>query len=174
MSPLMIGLCAFVALIILMLLRCPIAVSMFIVGAGGLLITKGSHLAFYALSTTPYNAIFSFSLVAIPMFILLGNLANEAGVTDELFSIGNKVLGRCPGGLGMATVFTCAGFAATTGSSVGMVAAMTRIALPQMDRYGYDRKLSLGTIAGGRYTGHSYPALHSYGYLRHQYRAIGW
>lgn len=148
MSPLMIGLCAFVALIVLMLLRCPIAVSMFIVGAGGLLITKGSHLAFYALSTTPYNAIFSFSLVAIPMFILLGNLANEAGVTDELFSIGNKVLGRCPGGLGMATVFTCAGFAATTGSSVGMVAAMTRIALPQMDRYGYDRRLSLGTIAG--------------------------
>lgn len=56
MSPLMIGLCAFVALIVLMLLRCPIAVSMFIVGAGGLLITKGSHLAFYALSTTPYNA----------------------------------------------------------------------------------------------------------------------
>ena len=101
MSPLMIGLCAFVALIVLMLLRCPIAVSMFIVGAGGLLITKGSHLAFYALSTTPYNAIFSFSLVAIPMFILLGNLANEAGVTDELFSIGNKVLGRCPGGLGI-------------------------------------------------------------------------
>lgn len=148
MSPLMIGLCAFVALIVLMLLRCPIAVSMFIVGAGGLLITKGSHLAFYALSTTPYNAIFSFSLVAIPMFILLGNLANEAGVTDELFSIGNKVLGRCPGGLGMATVFTCAGFAATTGSSVGMVAAMTRIALPQMDRIGYDRRLSLGTIAG--------------------------
>ena len=121
MSPLMIGLCAFVALIVLMLLRCPIAVSMFIVGAGGLLITKGSHLAFYALSTTPYNAIFSFSLVAIPMFILLGNLANEAGVTDELFSIGNKVLGRCPGGLGMATVFTCAGFAATTGSSVGIL-----------------------------------------------------
>lgn len=74
MSPLMIGLCAFVALIVLMLLRCPIAVSMFIVGAGGLLITKGSHLAFYALSTTPYNAIFSFSLVAIPMFILLGKM----------------------------------------------------------------------------------------------------
>ena len=84
MSPLMIGLCAFVALIVLMLLRCPIAVSMFIVGAGGLLITKGSHLAFYALSTTPYNAIFSFSLVAIPMFILLGNLANEAAPDGPL------------------------------------------------------------------------------------------
>lgn len=148
MNPLLIGLFAFIALIVLMLLRVPIGMSMMVVGAGGLLLLKGTNLAYYALSTTPYNAIFSFSLVAIPMFILLGNLANEAGVTTELYDIGNKLLGRMPGGLGMATVFTCAGFAATTGSSVGMVAAMTRIALPEMDRYGYDRSLSLGTIAG--------------------------
>ena len=148
MDPLIIGLIAFIALIALMLLRVPIGMRMLAVGAGGLLLLKGTNLAYYALSTTPYNAIFSFSLVAIPMFILLGNLANEAGVTTELYDIGNKILGRLPGGLGMATVFTCAGFAATTGSSVGMVPAMTRIALPEMDRYGYDRRISLGTIAG--------------------------
>lgn len=148
MSPLLIGLIAFVALIVLMLLRVPIGISMFVVGFVGLLILKGTDVAYYSLTTTPYNAIFSFSLIAIPMFILLGNLANEAGVTTELYDIGNKVLGRLPGGLGIATIFTCAGFAATTGSSVGMVAAMTRIALPEMDRYGYSRKISLGTIAG--------------------------
>lgn len=148
MSPLLIGLLAFVALIIFLLLRVPIGVSMLIVGAGGLLLTKGAVLAEYSLSTTPFSAISSFTLVAIPMFILMGNLANSAGVTTELYDTGYKLLGRLPGGLGMATVFACAGFAATTGSSVGMVAAMTRIALPEMDRYGYDRRLSLGTIAG--------------------------
>jgi len=148
MSPLMIGLAAFIALIILLLIRVPIGVSMLIVGAGGLLLVKGGMLAEYALSTTPYSAISSFSLVAIPLFVLMGNLANAAGVTTELYDTGYKLLGRLPGGLGMATVFACAGFAATTGSSVGMVAAMTRIALPEMDRYGYDRRLSLGTIAG--------------------------
>lgn len=148
MNPLMIGLIAFFVLIVLLLLRVPIGVSMLIVGAGGLLVTKGTVLAEYALSTTPYSAISSFTLVAIPMFILMGNLANAAGVTTELYDTGYKLLGRLPGGLGMATVFACAGFAATTGSSVGMVAAMTRIALPEMDRYGYDRRLSLGTIAG--------------------------
>ena len=149
MDPLFIGLLAFIALICLMLLRVPIAISMFIVGAGGLLLTKGPALAFYALTNQPYNAIFSFSLVAIPMFVLLGNLANEAGITRDLYDIGNKLLGRLPGGLGMATIFTSAFFAATTGSSVGMVAAMTRIALPEMDRYKYHRSLSLGTIAAG-------------------------
>ena len=149
MNPLIIGLIAFVALIVLLLLRVPIAMSMFIVGAGGLFLTKGTSLAFYALTNQPYNAIFSFSLVAIPMFVLLGNLANEAGITRDLYDIGNKLLGRMPGGLGMATIFTSAFFAATTGSSVGMVAAMTRIALPEMDRYKYDRSLSLGTIAAG-------------------------
>ena len=149
MNPLMIGLIAFIALIVLMLLRVPIAMSMFIVGAGGLFLTKGANLAFYALTNQPYNAIFSFSLVAIPMFVLLGNLANEAGITRDLYDIGNKLLGRMPGGLGMATIFTSAFFAATTGSSVGMVAAMTRIALPEMDRYKYHRSLSLGTIAAG-------------------------
>ena len=148
MNPLLIGLIALVALIVLMLLRVPIGISMFIVGAGGLLLTKGTVLANYALATTPVSAISSFTLVAIPMFILMGNLANEAGITTELYDTGYKLLGRLPGGLGMATVFACAGFAATTGSSVGMVAAMTRIALPEMDRYGYDRRLSLGTIAG--------------------------
>lgn len=148
MNPLMIGVIAFVVLIVFMLLRVPIGMSMFVVGFCGLLIFNGVRVAEYAFTTTPYNAIFSFSLTAIPMFILLGNLANEAGVTTELYDIGNKVLGRLPGGLGIATVFTCAGFAATTGSSVGMVAAMTRIALPEMDRYGYKRSISLGTIAG--------------------------
>ncbi len=148
MSPLIIGLIAFIALIVLLLLRVPIGVSMFVVGVAGLLIYKGPKMAIYALVQTPYSSIFSFTLVAIPLFILMGNLANEAGVTTELYDTGFKLLGRLPGGLGIATVFACAGFAATTGSSVGMVAAMTKIALPEMDRYGYDRKLSLGTIAG--------------------------
>ncbi|MDR1044357.1 MAG: TRAP transporter large permease subunit [Candidatus Adiutrix sp.] len=148
MSPLAIGLLAFTALVFLLLLRVPIGFSMLMVGAGGLLMTKGPVFAEYALSATPYSAIYSFTLAAIPMFILMGNLANAAGVTTELYDTGYKLLGRLPGGLGMATVFACAGFAATTGSSVGMVAAMTRIALPEMDRYGYDRRLSLGAIAG--------------------------
>lgn len=93
MNPLLIGLIALVALIVLMLLRVPIGISMFIVGAGGLLLTKGTVLANYALATTPVSAISSFTLVAIPMFILMGNLANEAGITTELYDTGYKLLG---------------------------------------------------------------------------------
>lgn len=148
MNPLMIGLFAFIAMTILLLLKLPIAFCMIAVGTGGLLLTSGARLAEYSMSVIPYSSIFSFTLVTIPLFILMGNLANKAGITSELYDTGYKCLGWLPGGLAIATVFASAGFAATTGSSVGMVAAMARIALPEMDRYGYKRNLSLGAIAG--------------------------
>ena len=72
MNPLMIGALAFVALIVLLCLRVPIAISMLIVGSGGLMLTKGAALAFYSLSNTPYSALLSFSMCTIPLFILMG------------------------------------------------------------------------------------------------------
>lgn len=148
MDPLYIALLAVVALLVLLAAGMPIAFSMAAVGIAGLLLTTGPDITWASLQMLPMSAIASYALVLIPLFVLMGSLAGVAGITKDLYDTGYKWFGRLPGGLAVATVFACAGFAACTGSSVGMVAAMSKIALPEMDRYGYRRDLSLGSIAG--------------------------
>jgi C4-dicarboxylate transporter, DctM subunit len=147
-DPLYIALIAVAALLTLLAAGMPIAFGMALVGIGGLLLTTGPDITWASLQLLPMSAIGSYALVLIPLFVLMGSLAGVAGITTALYDTGYKWFGRLPGGLAVATVFACAGFAACTGSSVGMVAAMSKIALPEMDRYGYRRDLSLGSIAG--------------------------
>jgi C4-dicarboxylate transporter, DctM subunit len=148
MDPLIIGLLGFIGLIITLSMGMHIAFAMALVGAVGLLLTTGPNITMASLELLPLSSVNSYGLVVIPLFVLMGNLAFAAGITTNLFDTGYKWFGRLPGGLAMATTFSSAGFAATTGSSVGMVAAMSKVALPEMDRYGYDRDMSLGSIAG--------------------------
>lgn len=148
MDPLYIAVIGMIALLILLSAGIPIAFGMAFVGIVGLLITTGPDITWASLQLLPLSSIASYSLVLIPLFVLMGNLAGVAGITKDLYDTGYKWFGRLPGGLAISTVFACAGFAACTGSSVGMVAAMSKIALPEMDRYGYRRDLSLGSIAG--------------------------
>lgn len=148
MDPLTVGAFGILALVVLLATGVHIAFAMAAVGIAGLFITTGIDIALFSLDLIPLSAVASYTMVVIPLFILMGNLAFHAGVTRDLFDIGFKWFGRLPGGLAMATTFASAGFAAATGSSVAMVAAMSKIALPEMDRYNYDRDLSLGCIAG--------------------------
>mgnify|MGYP001045226699 FL=1 len=91
----------------------------------------------------------SYTLMVIPLFIVLGSLASATGITGELFTLFYRWFGWVRGGVAIATIGTCAGMASITGSSVATSAAMTRIAMPELRRYRYDEALSVGAIATG-------------------------
>lgn len=91
----------------------------------------------------------SYTLMVIPLFIALGSLAAASGITTDLFTMFYRWFGWIRGGIAVATIGTCAGLASITGSSVASAAAMTKIALPELRRFGYDERLSVGTIAVG-------------------------
>ena len=139
----------FVLLFVLMLIRVPIGVAMGLVGVGGFGMTVGWRPAFNLLSTSPLRTITDFNLTLIPFFILMGVLATRSGMSRELFRAANASFGSLRGGLGLATVGACAGFAAICGSSVATAATMTNIALPEMRRAGYPDDVSTGVIAAG-------------------------
>jgi len=148
MDPLYIALIAIAALLLLLSIGMPIAFSMALVGVIGLFLTCGVDITFASLQLLPMSSIASYAMVLIPLFVLMGNLAGAAGISRDLYDTAYKWFGRLPGGLAIATVFATAGLSACTGSSVAMVATMSKIALPEMDRYNYKRELSLGSIAG--------------------------
>jgi len=89
----------------------------------------------------------SFALLAIPMFILLGNFANAAGLTDRLFNLTNRLLSRVRGGLGYVNVATSVGFSLVSGAAISDAATMGRIQVPQMIARGYDKHFTLGLTA---------------------------
>ncbi len=91
----------------------------------------------------------SYTLMVIPLFIAMGSIAEKTGVTGDLFAAFYRWFGHHRGGIGLATTATCAGMSAITGSSMAVSASMAKIALPELRRYNYDDKLSLGTIAMG-------------------------
>lgn len=119
-------------------------------GLGGLLgmwLTIGPFAALGQLATVPFSTTNSFTLAIIPLFILMGSLATQAGITTDLYKAAYNWLGRLRGGLAMATTLASAAFGAASGSTIVNAAVFTRIALPEMTRFGYDRKLSAGCIA---------------------------
>jgi len=139
----------FVLLFILMLLRVPVGVAMGIVGVGGFGILAAIKPAINLLAQSPIRVATDYDLAVIPMFILMGCFASSAGMSRELFRAGEAWLGHRRGGLAMATVTACAGFAAINGSSVATAATMTSVALPEMRRAGYHPGFSTGVIAAG-------------------------
>lgn len=91
----------------------------------------------------------SYTLMVIPLFIAMGAVAEKSGITADLFAAFYRWFGRVHGGVGIATIATCAGMSSITGSSLAVSASMSKIALPELRRYRYDDRLSLGAIAMG-------------------------
>ncbi len=149
MSPLILGAVGFGFLFLLMLMGIPIGISMIITALTGVAYIAGWDAAFGILQTVPYTTIAHYSLCMIPLFLLMGAFSFHGGLSSDLYFGANKWVGRQPGGLAMATVAGCAGFAAVTGNSVASVATMGRIALPEMKKYNYDPALATGVIAAG-------------------------
>lgn len=134
-------------LFFLILMRIPIGVSLIAVSFGGLWSMFGWNIAWGSLGIVPYNFANSWVLSSIPAFLMMGFVCYHTRLTQGLFSAAQVWLSGMPGGLAIASVFGCAGFAAVTGSSVACSAAMGKIAVPEMTRHRYSAELATGTVA---------------------------
>jgi len=137
------------ALILLLALRVPVALALISVSFGGIAFMLGLKPAFGILSNTPYSFVASWTMSAVPMFLLMGFLAYRAELTSGLFDAAKAVLYRVPGALAISSIFACSGFAAVCGSSLATAASMGRIAIPEMLRAGYSPSIAAGAIAAG-------------------------
>jgi tripartite ATP-independent transporter DctM subunit len=147
MEPLTLGFLGIIAALILLALRVPIAVALATVSIIGLWILRGPRAAFGTLGSLPFDFASSFTLSAVPMFLLMGAIAYHTGLTKSLYKAARIWLNGLPGGLAVASNFASAGFAAASGSSLATSASMGRLAIPEMLKYGYDKALSTSTIA---------------------------
>lgn len=149
MSPTMAGILGFVLMLVAMAVGMPIAVAFALLGGLGILYLGGTGALLGALGTVPYTWASFYILLTIPMFMLMGYLAGESGISHGLYNSAYKWLGRLPGGLAEATMAACTAFAACTGSSVASAATMGSVALPEMRRYGYNQRLATAVVAIG-------------------------
>lgn len=134
-------------LFILLALRAPIAIALSLVSVAGIAVLRGFNTAWVSMASLPYDFAAHWSLSAIPLFLLMGALAYHGGLTASLFDAARIWLGRTPGGLAVAANVASAMFAAASGSSLATSAAMTRLAVPEMLKRGYDPGLATGTVA---------------------------
>ena len=139
----------FVALFILMLLRVPVGMAMGLVGVTGYSWIVGVGPALKLVGQTSMRTVTDYTFGVIPMFMLMGALVSVSGVSRELFKAANSMIGHLRGGLGVATVLACGGFAAICGSSVATAATFSSVAYPEMRRFGYPQSFSTGVIAAG-------------------------
>jgi tripartite ATP-independent transporter DctM subunit len=137
------------AVILLTLMRVPIAVALGSVAVTGFAYLTGLRPAFGILVHSPIRTVTDFNFSVIPMFILMGSLVSASGLSRELFRAATAWMGHLPGGVAMGTVVACGGFAAINGSSVASAATMTQVALPEMRRIGYNPGFAAGVIAAG-------------------------
>ncbi|MCK0715296.1 MULTISPECIES: TRAP transporter large permease [Chromohalobacter] len=145
----MIGGIGLASLLVLMMLRVPVALSMLIVGVVGFsqIINMGAALSM--VKSVPVEVLSNYSFSAVPMFILMGVLAAHSGMAGKLFNSTRMICGGWKGGLAISAIGSCGIFSAISGSSLATASTMTRVALPEMERYGYNRGLATGALAAG-------------------------
>ncbi|MDJ0824332.1 MAG: TRAP transporter large permease [Rhodobacter sp.] len=150
MSMLALGFWSFPVLLLMIFLRAPIGLAMMLCGIGGIWVALGDSNMFMAkLKTETFTTFSSYSLTIIPMFLLMGQFATLSGMSSALFKAAESWLGHRKGGVAMAAVGACAGFGAICGSSLATAATMSRVALPELKRYGYSGGFSTATLAAG-------------------------
>jgi tripartite ATP-independent transporter DctM subunit len=149
MTPEVIGLIGIILMLLLIMLKIPIAYSMFIVGFIGFAIIVSPDAALSMVGTEIFSNFSSYTLSVIPMFVWMGFIAYYSGVGTNLYALANRFLGRLPGGLAIATQAACAIFGAICGSNTATAATIGAIAIPEMKKYGYDDSLSTASVAAG-------------------------
>ena len=142
-----IGVLAILLLLFLLLLGVPIAFAMGAAGLLGILVLEGPAAAMAQAALVPWAEARSFVLVTIPLFVLMGQLVFHTGLATELYDGLRAWIGWIPGGMAVTSVLACGAFGAVTGSSIATVATMGAIVMPEMDRFGYDRRLATGALA---------------------------
>ena len=139
----------FITLFTLMLLRVPVGMAMGLVGVSGFAYLVGTGPAFKIVGHTSMRTVTDYTFGVIPMFLLMGAFVTNSGMSQELFRAANAFLGHRKGGLGIATIAACGGFAAISGSSVATAATFSTVAYPEMRRYGYPQSFATGVVAAG-------------------------
>ena len=149
MSPTTIGLIGLAILIIVLFSRMPVGFVMALIGVLGFSYVVSWEAGLRIMAKDFFGIFGSYSLTVVPLFILMGQVTFHAGISSRLFDTAYKFVGHLPGGLAMATVVACAGFAAVCGSTNAAAATMATVAMPEMKRYKYRDVLSTGTVAAG-------------------------
>ena len=144
-----VALVGFVALFILMLARVPVGMAMGLVGVTGFSYLVNGDAALKIIGHTSMRTVTDYTFGVIPMFLLMGAFVSNSGMSRELFRAANAFLGHLKGGLGIATIAACAGFAAISGSSVATAATFSTVAYPEMRRFNYPQSFATGVIAAG-------------------------
>jgi len=139
----------FLALFGLMLLRVPVGMAMGLVGVSGFACLVGGAPALKIVGHTSMRTVTDYTFGVIPMFLLMGAFVSNSGMSRELFRAANAFVGHLKGGLGIATIAACAGFAAISGSSIATAATFAAVAYPEMRRYDYPQSFATGVIAAG-------------------------
>jgi tripartite ATP-independent transporter DctM subunit len=139
----------FVTLFVLMLLRVPIGMAMGLVGVAGFGYLTSLTPALKIVGHTTMRTVTDFNYAVVPLFLLMGSFATTSGMSRELFRAANAFIGHLRGGLGIATILACGGFAAICGSSVATAATFSRVAYPEMRAYNYPQSFATGVIAAG-------------------------
>ncbi len=149
MSPDTIGIIGIVLLVVVFFTRMPVAYVMTLVGFLGFAVVVNTDAALKLLARDFYQVYSSYGLSIIPLFILMGQIAFNAGISSRLYDSAYKFVGSSRGGLASATVVACTAFGAVCGSSPATAATMATVALPEMKRYGYGDELAAGSVAAG-------------------------
>ena len=139
----------FIAVFFLVLLRIPIAFAMGLVGMIGFAYETNFRASISMVARLIIDTSQDYGLSVVPLFILMGLFVNKGGISRELYQVSNAFLGHFRGGLSMATIVACGGFAAICGSSLATAATMSKVAMPEMRKYGYADSLSTASIAAG-------------------------
>ena len=138
----------FILVSLFLVVGMPVAFSLGVVGLSGLFALEGGG-AFYGVTMIIYESLHSFTLTAIPLFILMANILIHSRISEDLYRFIHSLVGHWPGGLGIATVLFCAGFSAISGSSVATAATVGMLSVPEMLQMGYDRRFTFGLVAAG-------------------------
>jgi C4-dicarboxylate transporter DctM subunit len=156
-SPDAVAIIGFVVLFLLMLLRVPVGMAMGLVGVSGFGCLVGGGPALKMLGQTSMRIVTDYTFGVIPMFLLMGAFVSRSGMSRELFRAANTFVGHRRGGLGIATIAACAGFAAISGSSMATAATFSAVAYPEMRRFAYPQSFATGVIAAGGTLGAMFP-----------------
>ena len=149
MNPTLLGILGIVVMILLFMTRMQVAYVMALIGFIGFSIVTSWHAGLNLLAKSYFETFSSYELTTIPLFILMGQLAFNTGISRRLYDTAYKFLGSIRGGLAITTVSACTAFGAVCGSSAATAATMATVGLPEMKRFGYADELSTGSVASG-------------------------
>ena len=147
MSSSIVGIIGCLLLILAFLMEMPVAFAMAAIGLAGIIYLTSPIVGLTLLAREFWQVFSTYTLSVVPMFVLMGTLAANSGISKNLYETGYAFFGRFRGGLALATTIGCGLFAAVCGSSAAEAASMSKVALPEMKKYNYDMKLATGCIA---------------------------